>query len=463
MASLYKDFTGFVSRHGLLQATGTVIAGVSGGVDSMVMLHCLLNYCRENKIELIVAHLNHRIRGSAAEQDEILVKEYCRLNQCKFISKSVNVAEMARKQGLSVEMAGRAARYQFFQDISKNYPGSRIATAHTADDQVETILYRIFKGTGLNGLVGIRIRRDNIIRPLLFARKSEIYDFAKNNRIPFSEDYTNRDTSLPRNFIRNALIPNLKSEINPSLEKAILHLRETFFDLHRLTQSLAEEALKTCLIRQSALEIALDISQLKRYFKTVIFEVVLRSLKSLHQEEFPAIDYHIMTNLLTLLEPGRTGARQKIAGDIYAFRNRNELIIGKINPPSWNKISITPGKSYQTDYFSFATELLDGTEFQPDGANANLEYVDFSKLSRAPLHLRPWKKGDRMIPLGTSHSRKVSDIFIDQKIPFLKKNRIPILTCGDTIVWICGIKLADKFKVKPHTTRILKLDYKERY
>lgn len=461
MPSLYEHFNEFVSRHNLLKKSDVVIAGVSGGVDSMVMLYCLLNYRKENAIRLVVVHLNHQIRGSESDRDERLVSDYCQINNCDFICKSVNVQNLARNRGLSLEAAGRAARYHFFRKISLQYPGSVIATAHTADDQVETILLRLLKGTGLNGLRGIRLKRGNIVRPLLFAFKSELYEYARSNGVPFSEDHTNRDTAIPRNYIRHSLLPVIKSEINPAADNAILHFHEIITDLTRMTRQIARRAFHSCLIRQSSAEIALDISRLKRYFNTVIFEVILESLRILQPKKPPAIDYNIMHNLLTLLNSGRTGAHQKITTQIHAIRNRNELIIGMSKAPDWHSVAVTPGQFHKNDYFCFKTEIVPVEEFKSAQKDPNIEFVDLHKLSDAPLRLRPWQKGDRIVPLGNSHSKKVSDIFIDQKIPLPKKKRIPLLTCGDSIVWICGMKLSDEYKVVPSTTRLLKLTYEE--
>ncbi len=461
MSSLYEHFTEFVSRHNLLKVSHVVIAGVSGGVDSMVMLHCLLNYREENAIRLIVAHLNHQIRGGESDRDERLVRDYCQTKNCDVVCKSVNVQNLARNRGLSLEAAGRAARYHFFRKISLQYPGSVIATAHTADDQVETILLRLLKGTGLNGLHGIRLKRGNIVRPFLFAFKSELYEYARSNDVPFNEDHTNRDTAIPRNYIRHSLLPAIRSEINPAADNAILHFHEIISDLTRMTRQIARHAFQNCRIRQSPTEIALDISRLKRYFNTVIFEVILESLRILQPKKPPAIDYNIMNNLLTLLNSGRTGGHQKITAQIHAIRNRNELIIGMSKAPDWHSIAVTPGRLHKNDYFCFKTEIVPVDEFKPAQKDPNVEFADLQRLSGAPLRLRQWRKGDRIVPLGTTFSKKVSNIFIDQKIPLPKKKRIPLLTCGDSIVWICGMKLSDEYKVLPSTTRLLKMTYEE--
>lgn len=461
MSSFYEKFSAFLAQHRLIPENSTVIAGVSGGVDSMVMLQCLLEYRKEKNIRLIATHLNHQLRGPAADQDERTVRDFCREKDCEFVSKTVDIKKLAQAQRVSLEMAGRDARYRFFQEISNTDPDALIATAHTADDQVETVLYRIFKGTGINGLRGIRVKRGNIIRPLLFARKADIYSYAEENGIPFSEDHTNRDTTIPRNYIRHTLIPSLKSKINPSLEHAILHLSEIFSDLDRLNKNSAQEAWEQCLIRRTATEIALDIPHLKKYLNTVIFEVIRESVNRLHSEATD-LNYNIMENIVRLMHSGQTGSQQKITADITAFLNRNELILRRNDIPSWTEFAITPGQSYSNNFFDFSTAVLNIDDFKPDKEDKNTEYVDLDKVAGSQLFLRPWRNADRITPLGSSHSKKISDVFVDQKVPLHKKKQIPLLLCGESIVWVCGCKLSDLYKVDSNTKHILKLSYKEK-
>ena len=462
MSSFYEIFSAFLAQHTLIKKNSTVIAGVSGGVDSMVMLKCLLEYRKEKEkeINLIATHLNHQLRGQAADLDEAIVQDFCRNNDCQFVTKTVNIKELAKKRHVSIEMAGRDARYQFFKEVSDLYQDSIIATAHTADDQVETVLYRIFKGTGINGLQGIRKKRNNIIRPLLFARKTDIYTYARESHLPYREDHTNSDTTIPRNYIRQSLIPAIKSEINPSVERSVLHLSEIFSDLDQLNKRSAKEAFEKCLIHQTSTEITLDIAHLKKYFNSVIFEVIRESLSILNSKQVN-IDYNMMENITRLMKFGQTGNQQIISDSITAFLNRNELILRKNGFKNWTGFEIIPGQSYTNIFFNLKTEILSISEFQQDKENKHIEYVDFDKLSGSSLSLRSWRKADRIIPLGSSHSKKISDIFIDQKVPLHKKEQIPILICGKSIIWVCGYKLSDLYKIDSTTRQILKLSYKE--
>ena len=460
MSSFYDNFSAFLTQYALIKKNSTVIAGVSGGVDSMVMLKCLIEYRKESKINLIATHLNHQLRDQAADLDEATVRNFCQENDCEFVSKKVNIKEIAKKRHISLEMAGRDMRYQFFKEVGDKYPNSLIATAHTADDQVETVLYRILKGTGINGLKGIRVKRENIIRPLLFARKRDVYSYAKEHHIPYREDHTNTDTAIPRNFIRQTLLPSIRSEINPSVERSILHLAEIFSDLDQLNKTSAKNALKKCLVRQKSTEIALDISHLKKYLNSVIFEVIRESLNIL-RSNITTIDYNIMNNIVSLIHSGKTGNIQKISDNISALLNRNELIIRKNDSYNWTEFDITPGQNYSNACFNFSTEVLSISEFKADNKDKNTEFVDIDKIAGSPLFLRSWQKADRIVPLCSSHSKKVSNIFVDQKVALHKKEQIPLLISGKSIVWVCGYKLSDLYKIDTTTTRVLKLIYED--
>jgi len=458
-ADLYHDFKLFIEDNHFLTIDDRILIAVSGGVDSMVLLHLFLRLRSENELPIQVVHLNHSLRGHKADQDEKLVSDFCSTNHCKFYSEKIDVKRYAREKHLSLEVAGREVRYSLFQRQATSSGCSLIATAHTLDDQVETILYRIIKGTGLKGLEGIRIKRGNIIRPLLFATKQQVYDYAGKHQIPFNEDHTNRDEQIPRNYIRYQLIPAIRSGLNPALADAILNLSAIARDANAFIQPFVREALESCMIQTTKREITLDISRLKKYFTTVKIEVIrecLKQLKFLHS----AGDYKMLTRITQLIETGTTGKQLKIGPEWSAYVNRNQLILEHNSGNHWTPLQIEPGKAYQTEYFRFGSEVVNIAKISLSQTNRNLEYIDLNDLGRQ-ITLRPWKRGDRIKPVNTSFTKKVSDLFIDHKISLIRKKRIPILESDGTIVWVCGMQLSDNFKIKPKTVKALKLYYEE--
>jgi tRNA(Ile)-lysidine synthase len=456
---LYRDFKIFITDNHLLTADDRILIAVSGGVDSMVLLHLFLRLRSENGLPIQVVHLNHSLRGCNADKDEQLVSDYCSNNRCIFYSEKIDVKQYAREKHLSLEVAGREVRYSLFQHQATSSGCSLIATAHTLDDQVETILFRIIKGTGLKGLEGIRTKRGNIIRPLLFATKQQIYDYARKHQIPFNEDHTNRDKQIPRNYIRHQLIPSIRSGLNPAFEDAILNLSAIARDANAFIQPFVQKALEDCIIETTKREITLDISRLKRYFTTVKIEVIrecLKQLKFLHS----AGDYKMLTRITQLIEIGSTGKQLKIGPEWSAYINRNQLILEHNSTNHWSPLQIEPGKAYQTEYFRFVSKVVNISKISLSRTNRNLEYIDLNDLGRQ-ITLRPWNRGDRIKPVNTSFTKKVSDLFIDNKISLNHKKRIPILESDGTIVWICGLQLSDNFKIKPKTVKALKLYYEE--
>ena len=425
----------------------------------MVLLHLLLHYGKDANLQIVAVHLNHSLRGKAADHDKTTVREFCQSKTCRFYSKKINVKQYAEKNKLSLEMAGRKLRYTLFNEVAKSYSGSLIATAHTSDDQVETILLRIIKGTGLRGLRGIQIKRDNVIRPLLFTAKEDIYQYAKQHKIPYHEDRTNLDISIPRNFIRQTLIPSIRSSINPSLEKSVLQLSSIASDANHFIEDAAQNALKRCLSRQSSKEIALDISRLKRYFTAVKIEVIRECIAQLNNPD-SRIDYTMMNNILKLAENSQTGNQLRITAGLLACIDRNELVFVRNNEQEWKTLQIIPGKEYITGFFRFQTEIVENPDFSKERDHKEIEYIDPDQLG-SQLILRPWKESDRITPLGVTHSKKISDVFIDQKVPLYKKKHIPILVSDDTIVWVCGLKLSEKYRIGPSTKKALKLIYEE--
>jgi len=456
---LYRDFKLFIEDHRLLTNEDRILIAVSGGVDSMVLLHLFLRLHSANGLPIQVVHLNHSLRGRKADEDEKLVSDFCLTNRCKFYSEKVDIKQYAKEKHLSLEVAGREVRYSLFERQAISSDCSLIATAHTLDDQVETILYRIIKGTGLKGLEGIRIKRGNIIRPLLFATKPQIYDYAKKHQIPFNEDYTNRDEQIPRNYIRHQLIPSIRSGLNPALEDALLNLSTIARDANAFIQPFVREALESCMIRTTKREITLDISRLKRYFTTVKIEVIRECLKQL-KFSHTASDYKMLTRITQLIETGTTGKQLKFGPEWSAYINRNQLILEHNSDNHWSPLQIEPGKEYNTEYFRFRSEIVNFSKISLSQTNRNLEYIDLNDLG-CQITLRPWKRGDRIKPVNTSFTKKVSDLFIDNKISLIHKKRIPILESDGTIVWICGLQLSDNFKIKPETVKALKLYYEE--
>jgi len=459
MDKLFTQFVEFSEKHNLLHGIQNVVVCVSGGVDSMVMLSLLLHLRKKCNINLVASHFNHKLRGILADEDEQLVIDYCRGNNVKLYRKQFNVKKYAKSNNISLEMAGRELRYDFYQEIAGQLNDSVIATGHTLDDHAETVLLRIFKGTGLQGLEGIPIKRDNIIRPIRFARKSDLYSYAREHNIPFSEDHTNHEENCQRNVIRNSIIPGIIENINPGLIKSVANMSQILREVNKFVTEMVKKALKEVILEETPYQIILEISLLKNYFITVEKEILRQCIFRL-KKEFKPIGFKAMNNLISLINSNETGKLLRLAGNLYANIDRGRLILSSKECNDWRGIIVKIGKTYKTKFFVFSSEVLPVTEYSKQPNRSNVEFIDLNKIS-GNMKLRRWRLGDRIRPLGLEHSKKVSDLFVDLKVPRFRKDRIPMLVCNEETIYVCGLKLSDLFKISPETTATLKLSYEE--
>lgn len=456
--TLQRKFVEYVEQNHLLNDVRTVVAAVSGGVDSMCLLDLLMSEKKRWDIEIVVAHFNHQIRGPEADSDENLVRQFCDNHSLPFFSAAENVPKIARAKRISLEMAGRELRYAFFQKIAADFPNSIIATAHTLDDQAETILLRMLKGTGLQGLSGITMRRENIIRPLLFATKAELYDYARARELPFAEDHTNLCNDYERNFIRNQILPTVQHTLNPNIRATLANLAQNLGEAHQFIVEFAEKALESLIIKANSEQIVLDKSGLKTYFIAVEKEIIWQSLQRLDGTIKP-LNFKQMNQLIKLVNEGETGRRMNLGGEITVLIDRERLILKRNRSSNWSSSPIIPGEIIKNEFFTFSSELMDVSNFKKGKRRSRVEFIDFDLVGNN-LGLRHWQRGDRMIPLGMNQSKKISDILVDLKVPFTDKNSIPIFYSGDKIIWLCGLTLSDEFKVTSKTKTVLKLIYK---
>ncbi len=243
--SVEKRVLEYVLENKLLQEKEKVVVGVSGGPDSICLLEVLYKLQNQLEIELVVAHINHMLRGEEANEDEKYVNDFCVERGIEVYSKRININEFAKKQRMSTETAGREARYQFFREVMKKTNSNKIATAHNANDQVETIFMRIMRGTGLEGLTGISVKRDSIyIRPILFLQREEIEWYCEKNNLNPRIDKSNMERNYSRNKIRLDIIPYMKENFNSDLVTVINRMADTLKEDNELIESVIDEYLE---------------------------------------------------------------------------------------------------------------------------------------------------------------------------------------------------------------------------
>jgi len=453
--TFYLQFKKYLQTHSLMDNCQTLIIAVSGGVDSMVMLSLFLKYKEEFNFLPLVAHLHHQLRKNADKEAE-LVTRFCEYRKIKLHLEYARVHQYARRHKVSIEMAGRDLRYEMLERLAELYPHSLIATAHNLNDSVETILLNFIKGAGVRGLSGIPTFRARIIRPLLFASKESIYQYARSFGVPFLEDESNQENDFQRNLIRNKLIP-LAVQINPKLISTLNTMAFNIREVADYLESQGREAFQHSLVSQTPDEIVLEISHLKRYFIAIVKEVIRQTVNIL--------DFRIQSlrspNLNTLIRSLDQSAKIiRLDGDIEANIDRGHLIIRKISHRHPEIIAFKAGERIQFAEYEIAVSEISNTDYHTH-LSPFIEFIDADHTD-GQFTVRTWRDGDRFRPLGCTFDRKLSDFFVDQKIPRIRKHLIPLLICRDRIVWVCGLRLSDDFKVTASTKRILKCEIKIR-
>ena len=426
---------------------------VSGGADSMVLLDLLLKSREQFDVRLTVLHYNHRLRQEAG-QEEDLVRRVCEKKDLPFIVGSADVAEHARKNKISIETAARQLRYDFFATTAREMKLDKIATGHTASDQAETVLDHILRGAGIRGLTGIPVQRDIYIRPLLFAERSDIEKYAKEQNLRYCLDASNQDITFKRNRIRHTLLPLLQREFNPQIITALNRLGEHAAQADELLTIMAEEALRNCVKHTLPDKIVLEFHDFLAYLNS-LQRLVLRSIFEHLGHDPNLLTFSRFGNITQFLQKQASGTL-KLAKDLYFVISGDELIIGtKPISSHFRELRSAPGRYFLWDNLFLEIKVV-AKPLTCENKNRNLEFIDADKL-QFPLLARSVQDGDFFSPVNGKGRKKVKDFFIDAKIPLYERKRVPILESGGKIVWICGHRLDDRFKVSENSETIYQL------
>ncbi len=452
-----------ISQFNMIESGDRILAAVSGGADSVCMLHILNRLKNTMGFELFCVHLNHSLRGEAADNDERFVAELCKELGIKFFARKVDVNELAKAEKLTVEEAGRKARYDFFRELSLKHKLNKIATAHNQNDNAETVLMRIIRGTGIDGLSGIpHIREDGVIRPVLDISRSEIEGYCQKYNLNFCTDATNADNDYTRNKIRNQLIPYIEKEFNPSFCGALSRLAETATEDSNFLDGYAKRLYaRLANPMPSKKPIALHIDSLRFLEKSVAVRIV-RLAAAEAVKEIKLSKTHI-EDIFKLLD-NETGSSINLPQGLNAGISYGWLTF------TTEQYSVVPDNS--GEFFAEVTigesvfvESI-GKEISFAEVNAK-EYkcaineimADLDRLGTQPLFLRSRRNGDRIVWFPDGRTKKIKNVFIDEKIPKNDRDKIPLLCTGDEIVAIVGSRVSEKYKVTKDTERALVIRY----
>jgi tRNA(Ile)-lysidine synthase len=441
---MLKQFMEFIESQKLFEKDQKILLAVSGGIDSVTMTH-LFHMAGFN---FGIAHCNFQLRGKESDEDCQFVKDLALKFHKEFHTVNFDTENYAAKRKLSIQMAARDMRYEWFSKVAKEHKYDKIAVAHNKDDVVETILINLTRGTGLKGLTGIKPSHDKIVRPLLFAARNEINAFARAENIIFREDSSNNSLKYQRNIIRHKIIP-LFREINPSFTDTVLHEAEILNSVYNIYQKKMTEFWSAITLKEDT-KLVLSIPKIGSLGLTAA------DLYDLLNDY--GFSYSDIRDIFDSME-SQSGKRF-YSNDYILLKDRNTFIIEKKAESEEDEVFFIEDSCTSINFpLKMGFERHKYTKEYTIPSTQETIAVDLDKL-QFPLELRHWKPGDYFYPLGMKGKKKISDYFANEKIDRFEKDRIWILGSGEKILWIIGRKIDDRFKVTPDTENILTISIK---
>jgi len=451
-----------IARYGMLKREEKVLVAVSGGVDSVVLLEVLCLLKSEFSLELVIAHLDHGLRGKEAKEDARFVASLGKAKGVPVIREEIDVARVSKEERLSLEEAGHRVRRHFLEETAQKVGATRIALGHTLNDRAETLLFNLIRGAGPTGLVGIRPVSLPYIRPLIDTSREEILSFARLNGLAWREDRTNQDLTFSRNRIRHQIIPLLE-QMNPRFLEA----------LHRTSDLLLEEqaALETLLDRpweevrafDDKGEVVFHRYQLAE-LSSGLMGLLLRWGIAHTRGDLQGIEKVHIDALRRLVCSSQSHGELDLPGLAVRVQN-DELLLStqikakacpyefpvKLGKTEFSSLGIAIELSIKEREGSLEHLMKDGRTVEV----ADADQVHF------PLHLRSRRPGDRFRPLGMNHEKKLKDLLSDEHIPFFKRDALPLLCDQERIIWVVGVRLSDAVRVTAQTRRVLVMGMEE--
>lgn len=434
----YRDF---IASEDLFQKKDHLLIAVSGGLDSVVL--CELT--KQSGYDFSIAHCNFQLRGEESERDEKFVRQLATHYGVEIFLKKFDTQEYAAKNKRSIQLAARELRYAWFNEIINSHKlqttNYKLVTAHHANDNIETVMMNFFKGTGLSGLRGMLPKQNNIIRPLLFATRQEIKQFAQQHQLQWVEDSSNADDHYTRNYFRHKVMPAI-AEAYPQVESNLIANLQRFREIDLLyRQHIYQIIKKLVVVKGNELHIPILKLQKTTAAQTILFEL-MQPLGFTSKQPAEALS-------LISSETGRyiASATHRI------FRNRNWLIIAPLSNMEAQHIIIGEKGAVE---FALGKLIIESAEAQTINDDLNTAFLDASEIT-FPLLLRPWRQGDYFYPLGMHKKKKLARFFIDQKLSATQKENVWVLEMNKKILWVIGMRIDNRFRITDKTSSALRI------
>ncbi len=424
-----------ITENGLIKKGESVLVALSGGSDSVAMLHMLCSLSEEFGFKLSAAHINHKIRLEA-DCDEDFVITYCKKLGIECFTKSIDVIDYAQKHSISTELAGRKVRYEFFDEVMRENSIDKLATAHNKNDSAESIMLHLTRGCGLDGMCGIPVMRDGyIIRPVISVTKNEIEEYCKDNSLEYVVDKTNFETDYTRNKIRLNLIPMIENNINSNFIDTLTENSQIFKEAASFIDNYTKK-----VYERLACGNKLHFSELLAEDDAIIKNAVLVHFKNYTKKAENLSQHHI--NEIVRLMKLNSSKSVNLPGAITAKIEYKTLYFEKTSTDAvLFEYDITLGKELFIPECGESIIVLEEKEIKKNTKDKIYFYVNGEKKFK----VRNRRAGDKFLPCGMKGTKKLSDYFTDLKIPVSKRNLIAILTYDDEIVWVVGKRVDRRF------------------
>ncbi len=455
MDKILKSVGKTIDKYRLFEEGDCVLAAVSGGSDSVFLLRALHSLREDLKIELKAAHLDHMIRGKEAEREAEWVKDLCRSLSIECVSGRTDSKAYARENRLSLEEAARISRYDFL-DSARWTTGARVvALGHTMDDQAETLILRLCRGSGMTGLACMVPLRDHYARPLLDLRRDAIREYLDKKEFPYLEDPSNLDLKFRRNVTRHKVIPTLESCLNPSVVEVLARTASVLAGEDLLLEEIAQEDLGRAE-RNVRSDIELDVGamlKLARSRRRRALRAAVRKVRG----DLRNIDAVHIDGLMELLESGRAGSRISLPS-LIVYKDYDQLVLSRVlvsGTGRYERPLVVPGVTeVEEANLSLLSSVACPDDVELKRTGKGMAYFDLDRIAM-PLSVRNRRPGDRLTPLKADDSKKLKELFIDDKISRRFRDSIPIVVDCRGILWVPGGRRSNRALVTKQTERIL--------
>ncbi|MCD6376727.1 MAG: tRNA lysidine(34) synthetase TilS [Caldisericaceae bacterium] len=446
--TLINQFKTFCLTNHLISNEDLIFIALSGGIDSMALLHAFLQIQDEFKLEIRAIHINHGVRGAEAERDEQFVRRQCQSLNVPLIVSKLNL------KGKTDEHSLRDARYAEFEKIVQSYPKAKIATGHTLNDNLETFLMRLAKGSSLKGLTGIPRQRGPYIRPFLFLTRAEISRFVQQNQIPFVQDSSNQDLNYLRNKVRHKLIPHFEEVFGKAIWSGATHTLEHLNQFYQLFEQESKKRYQH-LVKKEGQTLTIETEHFKDLHPLYRKQILSYCISAYYPLNYQITDQQL-EDIQKFAEQTQTGARFSIKNDLILLKERERLRFVREPDALKTVLRLDKNQTIEFDGLKLSIKQIERDQIKFT-QNPDVEFICGDRLV-FPLLVRYWQEGDRFCPLGLGKRQKLKEFFVNQKIEWLQKKQIPILLNGNEIVWVCGLRLDQRYRITKTCKTVFKLE-----